>query len=86
MSHNFLVHYQFAHPKSDLRPKSQRWGSGTCPINTDKIPETEEEFLEVARVIGTTGGYERVAIIKIEPTDHVVEDTGEILEGTIVND
>lgn len=86
MSHNFLVHYSFAHPKSDLRPENQRWGSGSIPINTDKVPETEEEFLEVARVIGKTGGYERVAITKIEPTDHFVDDSAEILEGLIVND
>jgi len=86
MSHNFLVHYQFAFPKSDLRPEDQRWGSGSIPINTDKEPKTEEEFLEIARTIGHQGGYERVAITKIDPTDHFIEDTGEILEGLIVND
>lgn len=86
MSHNFLVHYSFAFPKSDLRPEDQRWGSGSIPINTDKTPETKEEFLEIARTIGKQGGYERVAITKIDPTDHFVEDTGEVLEGLIVND
>lgn len=86
MSHNFLVHYSFAFPKSDLRPEDQRWGSGSIPINTDKVPESDEEFKEIARHIGKLGGYERVAITKLDPTDHFVEDTGEILEGLIVND
>jgi hypothetical protein len=86
MSHNFLVHYSFAFPKSELRPEDQRWGSGSIPINTDKEPETKEEFIEIARTIGKLGGYERVAITKIDPTDHFVENTGEILEGLIVND
>jgi hypothetical protein len=86
MSHNFLVHYQFAYPKSDLRPEDQRWGNGSIPINTDKVPETTEEFTEIARTIGKQGGYERVAITKIDPTDHFIEDSGEILEGLIVND
>lgn len=86
MSHNFLVHYSFAFPKSDLRPEDQRWGSGSIPINTDKEPTTPEEFMEIARTIGKQGGYERVAITKIDPTDHFIEDTGELLEGLIVND
>lgn len=86
MSHNFLVHYSFMFPKSDLRPDDQRWGNGSIPINTDKVPETKEEFLEIARHIGKTGGYDTVAITKIDPTDHFIEDSGEILEGLIVND
>jgi hypothetical protein len=86
MSHNFLVYYSFAFPESDLRPDSQRWGNGSVPINTDRVPETDEEFKEIARHIGQLGGYERVAITKIEPTDRFIEDTGEILEGIIVDD
>ena len=86
MSHNFLVHYSFAHPKSDLRPEDQRWGSGSVPVNTDKVPETDEEFKEIARHIGKLGGYERVAITKLVPTDHFVDDSATVLEGLIVND
>lgn len=87
MSHNFLVHYSFSFPKSDLRPESQRWGHGSIPINTDKIPTTDEEFKEIARTIGKQGGYERVALkLPLQPTDHFVEDTGEIFEGLVVND
>lgn len=86
MSHNFLVHFQFAHPKSDLRPENQRWGSGSIPINTDKVPETDEEFMEIARHIGKLGGYERVAVTKLDPTDHFVDDSSEVLQGIIVND
>lgn len=86
MSHNYLVHFQFAHPKSDLRPENQRWGSGSIPINTDKVPETDEEFMEIARHIGKLGGYERVAVTKLDPTDHFVDDSSEVLQGIIVND
>ena len=87
MSYNFLVHYNFAFPKCDLRPESHRWGNGSIPINTDKIPETDEEFKEIARHIGKIGGYERVAIqLPLKQTDHFIEDSGEILEGLIVND
>lgn len=86
MSFNFVVHYSFAFPKSDLRPEDQRWGNGSIPINTDKTPETKEEFLEIARHIGKLGGYDTVAITKIDPTDHFIEDSGEILEGILHND
>jgi hypothetical protein len=85
--YNWLVNFSFAHPKSDLRPEDQRWGQGTIPLQTDKIPETEEEFKEIARHIGKLGGYEVVAVQKpLKRTDHFVEDTGEVLEGFIVND
>ena len=85
-THNYLVHYQFAFPQSDLRPEDQRWGQGSISIQTDQEPKTAEEFKEIARVIGKTGGYERVAITRVEPTDHFIEDKGEILEGLIIND
>lgn len=85
-SHNFVVHYSFAFPKSDLRPEDQRWGNGSIPINTDKKPETEEEFKEIARTIGKQGGYDVVAITKIDATDHFIDNTTELLEGLVVND
>lgn len=85
-SYNYLAHYSFAFPVSNLRPEDQRWGSGSIPINTDKPVVSDEEKLEVARYIGNLGGYERVALTSLDPTDHFIEDTGEILEGLIVND
>jgi hypothetical protein len=83
---NWVAHYSFAFPKSDLRPEDQRWGNGSIPIQTDKVPETKEEFTEIAREIGRLGGYGTVALTKLDPTDHFIEDSGEILEGLIVND
>jgi hypothetical protein len=85
-TYNFLVDFAFAHPVSSLRPESQRWGTGSIPINTDKLPETDEEKKEIAREIGKQGGFEIVAITKITPTDHFVDDSSEILEGLIIND
>lgn len=85
--YNFVVKYSFAFPASDLRPEDQRFGKGSVPINTDKIPETDEEFKEIARYIGHLGGYESVGIeLPLKQTDHFVEDSGEILEGLIIND
>lgn len=85
-SYNYLATFSFAFPKSDLRPEDQRWGSGSIAINTDRPVVSDEEKLEVARYIGREGGYERVVVTKLDPTDHLIEDTGEILEGLIVND
>lgn len=85
--YSWLVNYSFAYPKSNLRPDNQRWGNGSIAIQTDEIPETEEQFKEIAREIGRLGGYEVVAVQKpLKRTDHFVEDTGEVLEGLIVND
>jgi hypothetical protein len=84
-SYNFVVHYSFAFPESALRPDDQRWGNGSVPINTDKKPQTPEEFKEIARHIGKLGGYETVAITNIEATDTFIDDTATILEGLVVN-
>lgn len=85
-SYNYVIHYQFAHPKSDLRPENQRWGNSSMSINTDKPVESDEEKLEVARFIGQHNKFERVAITRIEATDYFVDDSSELLEGVIVND
>lgn len=85
-SYNYVIHYQFAHPKSDLRPENQRWGTASMSVNTDKPIVSDEEKLEVARFIGMHNALERVAITRIEATDHFVDDSAEILEGVIVND
>lgn len=85
-SYNYVVHYGFAHPKSDLRPENQRWGTTSISINTDKPVESDEEKKEVARYIGNMHNYERVAITRIESVDHFIDDSSELLEGIIVND
>lgn len=85
-SYNYVIHYQFAHPKSDIRPANQRWGSSSMSVNTDKPIVSDEEKLEVARFIGQHNKFERVAITRIEETDHFVDDSSEIFEGVIVND
>lgn len=85
-SYNFVVHYSFAFPESGLRPEDQRWGNGSVPINTDKVPETDEEFKEIARHIGKLGGYEMVAITSLDQTDRFIDNSSELLEGLVVND
>lgn len=80
MSIHYLAHFGFELPLSDLRPEDQRHGSGTCPITVDKEPETPEEFKEIARTIGKQGGYSRVAISFLQPTEELVSEAGVILD------
>jgi ethanolamine utilization microcompartment shell protein EutS len=54
-------------------------------IVTDRVPETEEEKLEVARTIGLEAGYEAVAIQSITPLEEAIAEGDIILEGTIVD-
>ena len=86
MSFNYLAHYAFEFPESALRPDDQKHGTGSIPINTDEEPTTAEHFMEITRHIGKLGGYAKVALMRLEPTDHFVDDSAEILEGLIVND
>jgi hypothetical protein len=85
-SFNYVIQYAFEFPESSLRPDEQSMGIGTIPINTDHAIETQEDLMEVAREIGKIGGYEKVGITDYQRTDHFVEDTGEILEGLLVNE
>lgn len=86
MSLNFTVRYAFSLPNADDKPENERWGYGTIPINTDKVPTTDEEKIEVARTVGLQGGYEKVVIIAIDPTNKFTDDSDEVLEGEIVID
>ena len=85
-SFNYLVQYSFKFPDSSFRSEDQMFGTGSIPINTDHAIETQEDEIEVARQIGKLGGYEMVAINSYSRTDHFIEDSGEILEGLVVND
>jgi hypothetical protein len=65
-------------------------GVGAVDVNVDKLPETIEEWREIARTIGTmrtpekTEDYASVDIIRIAVVDKITPDTGEVLEGEIV--
>lgn len=48
----YNVEFTFEHKDSSLRPDNARYGSGTIPIVTDEPVTTQEDFNEVARVIG----------------------------------
>lgn len=85
MSHNFVVNYAYQNLGADLLPEDQRWGFGKMKIVTDRIPETEEEKLEVARTIGLEGKYEVVAIQSITPLEEAIANGDIILEGTVVD-
>lgn len=86
MSYNYLAHFGFELPLTEIRPEDQRHGTGSIPIQVDKEPETAEEFLEIARHIGKQGGYSKVAITFLQPTDTLIDDSATILDGMIIND
>lgn len=48
----YNVEFTFEHKDSALRPDSARYGSGTIPIVTDHSVESQEDFDEIAKVIG----------------------------------
>lgn len=54
-------------------------------IQTDKEPETVEEFKEIARHIGISNGYASVGITGIEPIESEITDEGEILLRMVKN-
>ena len=84
----YTVQYAYQVLGADAKPEDERWGFGRIPITTDVEPQTAEEFKEIARTIGLTGGYEKVVIQSInEPRNvTVAEDDDTVIEGTIVDD
>ncbi|QFG12287.1 Hypothetical Protein OBI_RACECAR_192 [Arthrobacter phage Racecar] len=85
---NYLANFAFTRPESALRPKDQMHGVGTIRIQTDKVPETAEEFQEIAKTIfrANPGQYETVALESLEPTDTFIDDSGDVLEGFVTNE
>jgi hypothetical protein len=85
---NYLAHFAFTRPDSALRPDNQRHGVGTVRVQTDKEPETAEEFQEIAKTIfrSSPGQYETIGLTSLETTDDFIGDTGDTIEGFVVND
>lgn len=68
----YVVEYAFKHKDSTLRPKDQMWGMSRREIQTDKEPETQDEFNEISKsIFQTVPDCEIVKILK------VMEYTGE---------
>jgi hypothetical protein len=88
MPKNYLAHFAFTRPDSAFLPENQRHGVGTVRIQTDKEPETAEEFQEIAKTIfrSNPGQYDTVGVTSLETTDDFLGDTGEILEGFVINE
>lgn len=57
-----VVLFDFERLNSEKYPENERYGEGSIRISTDKEPETEEEFKEIARAIGKNGNYSAVAV------------------------
>lgn len=82
---NIVVNYGYQKLGAAALPETERWGFGKMHLATERMPETEEEFEEVARTIGLAAGYEAVAIQKVAPLDLILDDDGLVIEGEIVD-
>lgn len=85
---SYIANFAFTRPESALRPKDQMHGIGAIRIQTDKVPETAEDFQEIAKVIfrSNPGQYATVGVESLEPTDTFIDDSGEVLEGFVTNE
>ena len=92
MSNNYIAHFAFELRGAENLPETERHGFGTIPIVTDKEPKTQEEFLEITKMIFRQGGdrYEKVGLLGVTPVeeDHIAfhDDSDTVLEGEIVID
>lgn len=90
---NYSVQYKYERLDSDVTPDKQKYGFGVIVLNTERAPESIEDFREMARTIGTlrtatkTEDYKSVDILAYGETDEEITHTtssDEVLEGTIV--
>lgn len=49
---NLVITFEYETLGSESLPEDQRKGIGAVDVTVDKLPETEEEFREIARTIG----------------------------------
>lgn len=79
----YNVEFTFEHKDSAFRPENSRYGSGTIPITTDEVPTEQEDFDEIARVIGRQiPECRRLVVNRISPADSPMI-TGDVIEGFI---
>jgi hypothetical protein len=83
---NIVVNYGYQKLGAAALPEEEKWGFGKMRMVAERMPETDEERLEVARTIGLAAGYEAVAIQNIEALDKLIDDGDIVIEGEIVDD
>jgi hypothetical protein len=54
--------FDFERLNSENYPENERYGEGSIRIGVDKVPETAEDFTEIAKAIFKNGGYAQVAV------------------------
>ena len=87
---NLVVTYEYEALGSDFLPEDQRKGVGAVTVSVDKLPETVEEFREIARTIGTlrtpekTEDYKSVNLLQIAVVDQIISPNAPLPEGEIV--
>lgn len=57
-----VVLFDFERRDPKQYPENERYGEGSIRISTDKEPETEEDFKEIAKAIFRNGQYNAVAV------------------------
>lgn len=88
MSLNYTAHYMFERLNSETLPEGERYGQGVCPVTLERVPVTAEEFKEISATIGRAGGYAKCNVIRLLPDKenfHVVDDSDEVIEGTVLD-
>jgi hypothetical protein len=83
---NIVVNYGYQKLGAAALPEEEKWGFGKMRMVAERMPETDEERLEVARTIGLAAGYEAVAIQNIEALDKLIDDGDIVIEGEIVDE
>lgn len=85
---NMLVKFQYeVGPGPDGNPVG---GYGVTSVSAEREPKTAEEFYEVARAIGRMehpdlpAQLTSVAVLEVGVLDRIVDDSHEVLEGSIV--
>ena len=88
---NLVVTFEYEPIGSDSLPEDQRKGVGAVTVSVDKLPETVEEFREIARTIGTmrtaekTEDYHSVNLLHLAVVDDaLLTPPSEIPDGDIV--
>lgn len=88
--YKYNVEFTFEHKDSALRPDSARYGSGVVPITTYTPVETQEDFNEIARVVGRQiPDCKRLVVNNVILVGDDVEPStfnGELISGTTLDD
>lgn len=62
---NLIVLFSFERANSQWFTEENRYGEGSCKVWTEREPETQEDFTEIAKAIFDREKYSQVGITKV---------------------